>query len=103
MQDTLDPTQLVIDGKTLTHVLEDDEVERYLAKLGSLCGAVVVCRASPSQKARIVTMMRDFELRLVTDPLKFSLLKRFAKQTRNLQVWKACCLHWWMDVRQVSA
>lgn len=87
MRDTWDPTQLVIDGKTLTHILNDEEAERYLAKLGSLCGAVVVCRASPSQKARIVTMMRQFELRLVTEPLRFQLLKKFAKQTRNLQVW----------------
>lgn len=89
MRDTLDATQLVVDGKTLTHVLKDAEAERYLAKLGSLCGSVVVCRASPSQKARIVTMMREFELRLVTEPLRFSLLKKFAKQTRNLQV----CYH----------
>ena len=34
-----------------------------MAELGSHCGAVVICRASPSQKAAIVSMMDEFELR----------------------------------------
>jgi hypothetical protein len=34
-----------------------------LAELGSHCGSVVICRASPSQKAAIVQMMDEFELR----------------------------------------
>eukprot|EP00891_Asterochloris_glomerata_P000836 jgi/Astpho2/836/Aster-00685 len=52
--DTFDCTgELVIDGKTLEHVLGTD-LERGLALLGSHCEAVVICRASPSQKAAIV-------------------------------------------------
>lgn len=39
------------------------DTEAILAQLGSHCGAVVICRASPSQKAAIVHMMDEFELR----------------------------------------
>ena len=39
------------------------DTEAALAELGSFCGAVVICRASPSQKAAIVHMMEEFELR----------------------------------------
>ena len=39
------------------------DTEAALAELGSHCGAVVICRASPSQKAAIVSMMDEFELR----------------------------------------
>ena len=53
--------ELVIDGKTLEHVLRSP-TEPLLAQLGSLCGSVVICRASPSQKAAIVKMMAEFEV-----------------------------------------
>ena len=52
--------ELVIDGRTLQHILGTD-LEPRLAELGSRCGAVVVCRASPSQKASIVKMMKRYE------------------------------------------
>jgi len=52
--------ELVIDGRTLKHIL-GTHLEGSLALLGSRCGAVVVCRASPSQKAAIVRMMKRFE------------------------------------------
>jgi magnesium-transporting ATPase (P-type) len=53
--------ELVIDGKTLQHIL-DGPLEPQLALLGSQCESVVICRASPSQKAAIVKMMRRFEV-----------------------------------------
>ena len=53
--------ELVIDGKTLEHVLRTPQ-EPLLAQLGSQCGSVVICRASPSQKAAIVRMMAEFEV-----------------------------------------
>jgi magnesium-transporting ATPase (P-type) len=80
------PTHLVIDGKTLTHVLGDTNLEAALAVLGSLCTSVVVCRASPSQKARIVAVMREYELRLVTDKHRTYLGRWFAGQNRSLGV-----------------
>ncbi|DBA65766.1 hypothetical protein WJX79_001197 [Trebouxia sp. C0005] len=54
--------ELVIDGKTLEHVLRTPQ-EPLLAQLGSRCGSVVICRASPSQKAAIVRMMAEFEMK----------------------------------------
>jgi magnesium-transporting ATPase (P-type) len=83
---THEPTQLVIDGKTLTQILKDDDAEASLAKLGSLCTAVVVCRASPSQKARIVAMMREYEIRIVTDPHRTRIGRWLARHNRNLGV-----------------
>ena len=53
--------ELVIDGGTLTHILGDREAEAALAALGARCGSVVICRASPAQKAGIVNMMREHE------------------------------------------
>ena len=47
---------MVIDGRTLGRVLGSPG-EEALAELASLCGGVVVCRASPAQKAAIVRMM----------------------------------------------
>lgn len=40
--------ELVVDGKTLVHILHYREVEQAFASLSSLCSSVVVCRASPS-------------------------------------------------------
>ena len=57
----MDVGELVIDGKTLEHVL-GTPLEPLLAQLGSQCGSVVICRASPSQKAAIVRMMAEFEV-----------------------------------------
>lgn len=54
---TQSSVELVIDGPTLKHILGTD-LEPKLAELGSRCGSVVVCRASPSQKASIVRMMK---------------------------------------------
>lgn len=48
--------EMVIDGRTLGRVLGSPG-EEALAELASLCGGVVVCRASPAQKAAIVRMM----------------------------------------------
>ena len=53
--------ELVIDGKTLAVVLSDDSLSKAFASLGALCDCVLVCRASPSQKAAIVTMMKAHE------------------------------------------
>jgi hypothetical protein len=80
------PNELVIDGRTLTHLLGESDTEAALASLASLCTAVVVCRSSPSQKASIVKVMREHELRLVTDRQRTGIGKWLAKLSRNLQV-----------------
>ena len=56
------PPELVIDGRTLSRVLGTPS-EALLAELAMRCAAVIVCRASPSQKAGIVVMMRRRRLR----------------------------------------
>ena len=53
----------MVDGKTLVHILASEELTRKLAELGEKCSSVVVCRASPSQKALVVRMMMNHELR----------------------------------------
>lgn len=50
--------QLVVDGGTLDLILDDVTLEARLASLAQRCTAVVVCRASPIQKARVVRMMK---------------------------------------------
>lgn len=106
-----EPTELVVDGKTLTYILSGDkpsgkgakseeytvqkESEAKLAHLGSLCSAVVVCRASPSQKANIVSMMRQYELDLVQRNRKGPIGRWLAKLDRNLGVRPRCRLCLW--------
>ena len=85
-RDAGEPVELVVDGKTLTHVLGDRAQEAALAQLGSTCTAVVVCRASPSQKANIVSMMREFEVQLVAGRHHTFLSRWFAKRRRKLKV-----------------
>lgn len=75
-----------MDGRTLTHLLGDPPSEEALADLGSKCSAVVVCRASPLQKANIVTMMRDYEMRLVAGKHSTPFGRWFARRRRKLQV-----------------
>lgn len=58
------PGELVIDGGTLQHIL-GTEAEQLLASVGSRCGSVVICRSSPAQKAAIVHMMAEHDMRQV--------------------------------------
>ncbi|BDA48078.1 probable phospholipid-transporting ATPase 7 [Coccomyxa sp. Obi] len=52
--------EMVVDGRTLSRILGTD-AEPLLAELANCCSGVVVCRASPSQKAAIVHMMKRFQ------------------------------------------
>lgn len=56
--------ELVIDGGTLDHVLgpKGGGLEKVLADVCARCGAVVICRSSPSQKAAVVRMMSEYEM-----------------------------------------
>ena len=58
------PGELVIDGGTLQHIL-GTETESLLASVGARCGSVVICRSSPAQKAAVVHMMAEHDMRLV--------------------------------------
>ncbi len=52
--------EMVVDGPTLKRILGTAS-EPLLAELANMCSGVVVCRASPSQKATIVRMMKRFQ------------------------------------------
>lgn len=52
--------ELVVDGKTLGQLLGADDLEMLLASLAVSCSGVVVCRASPSQKASVVLLMKRY-------------------------------------------
>jgi len=73
--------ELVVDGHTLSHILGTN-LEPLLAELGTYCRSVVVCRASPSQKACIVRLMKDHEMKLAVGNAKgvVAWKRRFEKQ-----------------------
>eukprot|EP00736_Rhodelphis_marinus_P014500 Rmarinus@m.24618 len=54
-----DHLALVIDGDSLVYVFEDERMKECLLHLGVMSKAVVVCRASPLQKAQVVTLIKD--------------------------------------------
>lgn len=49
---------LVIDGITLNHVLSDDVLATLFIKLGWRANSVIICRASPKQKADIISIAK---------------------------------------------
>jgi phospholipid-translocating ATPase len=49
---------LVIDGGALRHALEPENKE-LLLQLATRCAAVICCRVSPLQKAKVVEMVKD--------------------------------------------
>lgn len=61
-------------------------LEAQLAYLGSLCSGVVVCRSSPSQKAAIVRIMREFELRKLEEGPGGPLLQFFRRKNGAIKV-----------------
>ncbi|KDD73748.1 hypothetical protein H632_c1873p0, partial [Helicosporidium sp. ATCC 50920] len=54
--------EMVVDGPTLAHVLGDARLSRKLAVLASHCRGVVIARSSPSQKAGVVALMKEYEM-----------------------------------------
>ncbi|QSL64765.1 hypothetical protein MERGE_002067 [Pneumocystis wakefieldiae] len=53
----LEALALIIDGHSLTYVLEKD-IEKKFINLSILCKTVICCRATPLQKALIVTLIK---------------------------------------------
>ncbi|KAA8540273.1 hypothetical protein F0562_024164 [Nyssa sinensis] len=49
---------LIIDGKTLTHALEDDMKHQFL-NLAVDCSSVICCRVSPKQKALVTRLVKE--------------------------------------------
>ena len=53
-------SEMVIDGQTLARVLGHASDEQLLAALIVRCRGVIVCRASPAQKAAILKLMKRY-------------------------------------------
>lgn len=51
---------MVIDGMTLSKLLGSPDSEMLLASLIVRCRGVIVCRASPAQKAAILNLMKRY-------------------------------------------
>ncbi|KAK7271984.1 hypothetical protein RJT34_28298 [Clitoria ternatea] len=49
---------LIIDGKTLTHALQDDVKHQFLG-LAVDCASVICCRVSPKQKALVTRLVKE--------------------------------------------
>jgi phospholipid-transporting ATPase len=53
------PLGVVIDGLTLSHVLEDKELEGLFFQLGFVSDSCICCRVSPAQKAQVVKLVKN--------------------------------------------
>ncbi|CAM8991932.1 unnamed protein product [Rhodiola kirilowii] len=49
---------LIIDGKTLSHALDDDIKHQFL-DLAVNCASVICCRVSPKQKAMVTRLVKE--------------------------------------------
>lgn len=58
-------------------------LQPLLAEVAAACGSVIVCRASPSQKAAIVRMMMDYELRAAEAAGGGGALGRFTRRYKR--------------------
>ena len=65
-EDSLAHCVVVIDGSTLTEIEKNASVLSSFISLGVKANSVIVCRASPSQKATMVTKVRELDKSKVT-------------------------------------
>lgn len=49
---------LIIDGQSLKYALENEEAKTLFLRLGCRCKAVICCRVSPLQKAKVVELIK---------------------------------------------
>ncbi len=49
---------LIIDGQSLKYALESEDMKAQLLDLGCRCKAVICCRVSPLQKAKVVELVK---------------------------------------------
>jgi phospholipid-translocating ATPase len=50
---TLSSHGLIIDGKSLLYIFEDDGAKAGFLQLAMLCDSVICCRVSPKQKSQV--------------------------------------------------
>lgn len=76
--------ELTIDGPTLTFVLESKELCHKMAKIVARCRGVVVSRSSPSQKAAVVQLMKEYEMNKAAGKSR-GLVRWYKRYKRRLQ------------------
>ena len=64
--DNEDSFGILIEGQTLQHMIDSESMKKQFLKILAKCQAVVVCRASPSQKGLVVDMIKKNEPDVVT-------------------------------------
>ena len=83
--------EMVIDGMTLSKVLGDSNREMMLASLIVNCSGVIVCRASPAQKAAIVLMMKQYHaMKEVLFQMSSFILQWNQAENKTYQASKSC-------------
>lgn len=64
--DNEDKFGILIEGHTLAFIQDSKSMKEKFLRILSKCEAVVVCRASPSQKGQVVEMIKESEPDAVT-------------------------------------
>ena len=59
--DNEDTFGIIIEGTTLQYILDSEKMLKKFLGILAKCQAVIVCRASPSQKALVVEMVKKNE------------------------------------------
>eukprot|EP00928_Gymnodinium_smaydae_P027213 TRINITY_DN21108_c0_g1_i1.p1 TRINITY_DN21108_c0_g1~~TRINITY_DN21108_c0_g1_i1.p1 ORF type:complete len:660 (-),score=73.87 TRINITY_DN21108_c0_g1_i1:140-2119(-) len=55
----IDSCGIVLDGTSVSYILQDAEARATLYKLGACCSSCVCCRLSPRQKRQLVELVRE--------------------------------------------
>jgi len=50
---------LIIDGKNLSYVINDEELSKKFFMIGILANSVICCRVSPKQKSQVVAIAKQ--------------------------------------------
>eukprot|EP00347_Sterkiella_histriomuscorum_P002642 403367358 len=64
--DNEDTFGILIEGQTLQYMIDSESMRKKFLKILGKCQAVIVCRASPSQKGLVVQMIKTSEPDIVT-------------------------------------
>ena len=51
---------IIVDGKTLSYILEDLEMEKLFFKIALTASSIICCRVSPAQKAQVVKLSKRY-------------------------------------------
>lgn len=64
--DNEDTFGIIVEGQVLQYILDSKSLKKKFLEILDKCQAVVVCRASPSQKASVVNMVKENKPKSIT-------------------------------------